>query len=381
MNGLGMGKKRIVNIVLNDFTSDSRVYKTCRTLGAIGYLVKVVALHNEGCAEKEIVGNFSVHRVKLFTRSWPKILPIQFVKYFEFMFIAFKICRNQQVCHCHDLNALPIGLMVKIFRKNIKVIYDCHEYQTERHGVKGFAKVLSKFGERFMIKFADEIITVSDSIALEYSRLYNIEKPHLVLNCPPFKEQKKRNIFRDKFLIRSDQKIFIYQGALTKGRGIEILLESFSKMESDRNVLVIMGYGVLEPFIRNMSLYSDNIFFHPAVHPDVLLDYTGSADYGVSFIEDSCLNHRFCAPNKIFEYLMAGLPIITSNLFEIKRLVDAENIGVTSSENTVLGFTQAVEVIRQRDYSEIQQNVFQVRRKFCWENQEKVLRDIYYGFN
>ncbi|MBF4377114.1 glycosyltransferase, partial [Vibrio anguillarum] len=129
--------------------------------------------------------------------------------------------------------------------------------------------------------------------------------------------------------------------------------------------------------IQEKAHQQSTIFFHPAVTPDVLLNYTSSADYGVSFIEDSCLSYRYCLPNKMFEYLMAGLPVLTSNLFEMKRLVEIEGVGIVAEENTVEGFRKAIELSLNQDYEEIQKNVFSARKKYCWEEQEQVLREIY----
>jgi glycosyltransferase involved in cell wall biosynthesis len=222
------------------------------------------------------------------------------------------------------------------------------------------------------------VITVSDSIANEYARLYKIQKPHLVLNCPAYREQKKKNIVRDSFPIRDDQSIFLYQGSLGMGRGIEILLEAFSNLESDKNVLVFMGYGSLEKQIQERAEQYKTIFFYPAVSPDVLLNYTSSGDYGVSFIEDTCLSYRYCLPNKMFEYLMAGLPVLTSNLYEMKRIVEKEGIGLVAKDNTVEGFKQAVIESLQQDYLTIQHNVFEARKNYCWEEQDKALMEIYW---
>jgi glycosyltransferase involved in cell wall biosynthesis len=138
-----------------------------------------------------------------------------------------------------------------------------------------------------------------------------------------------------------------------------------------------MGYGPLEELIRERSRKYSTIFFHPAVNPNVLLNYTSSADYGVSFIEDCCLSYRYCLPNKMFEYLMAGLPVLTSNLWEMKRLVETEGVGIVAQENTVEGFRQAVTASLKQDYAMTQENVFATRKKYCWEEQEKVLKEIY----
>lgn len=113
-----------------------------------------------------------------------------------------------------------------------------------------------------------------------------------------------------------------------KGRGIEILLEYFEKHETNGNVLVCMGFGEFEDLVKSKAKISNNIFFHKAMPHDIYLNYTSSADYGIAFIEVCNLNTRYCLPNKLFEYLMAGIPVITSNSFEMKKLVEQEKVGV-----------------------------------------------------
>ncbi len=368
---------RIANIVLNDFTSDSRVLKTSKSLTKLGYKAFVVAIHGDGLEQKEFVDGVYVERIKLTSRPWGKFKLVQIIKYLEFMIRAFWRFRKVDAVHCNDLDALPVGLLIKLFRRKVKIVYDCHEYETEINGLNGIEKKIKFWMEKFLIRFADKVICVSDSIASEYMRLYNIQKPYLVLNCPEYIEQPKRNLFREELRICEEQTIFLYQGALSKGRGIELLLEAFSSLDSDDNVLVCMGYGPLEELIREKTKAHKNIFFYPAVRPEVLLNYTSSADYGISFIEDSCLSYRYCLPNKMFEYLMAGLPVVVSNLYEMKRLVESEGVGIVANENTVEGFTQAIAESLQQNYIATQKNVYLARKKYCWGEQEKVLRGIY----
>ncbi|EGQ8224090.1 TPA: glycosyltransferase family 4 protein [Vibrio cholerae] len=371
---------KIANLVLNNFVNDSRVLKTSKSLSSLGYDVCIVAMHDEGLKEKDLVGNVPVRRIKLTSRHWSKRKAVQLIKLFEFVFRFVFLCRKVDVVHCNDLNGLFVGFCCKLTRPSLVLVYDSHEYSINPLPGQNFLTVkFNYFAEFFLIRFAEQVINVSESIASEYERLYNIPKPHLVLNCPNYYEQPKRNLFRENLDIRKDQTIFLYQGGLGKGRGIELLLEAFSNLDSDRNVLVCMGYGPLEALIQEKAQQQSTIFFHPAVTPDVLLNYTSSADYGVSFIEDSCLSYRYCLPNKMFEYLMAGLPVLTSNLFEMKRLVETEGVGIVAEENTVDGFKKAVEASLNQDYATIQKNVFAVRKKYCWEEQEENLKHIYEG--
>lgn len=370
--------KKVASIVLNNFKNDSRVLKENISLQKAGYDVKVVALWEDGLEEFETVQNISVHRVKLRSKNWLKNPLIQLLKYFEFVYKVSKEYKNSDILHCNDLNALPIGVIVKkFFNKNVKIVYDAHEYETEIDGLKGIQKTLTKKLEKFLIKYADSVITVSDAIANEYVKLYNIKKPTLVLNTPPYKEIEKKDIFRETFNIGNDKTIFLYQGGLSSGRGIEILLKAFKTSNDKKSVIVFMGYGSLEKMISEHVESCENIYFHKAVAPDVLLDYTSSADFGISTIEDSCLSYRYCLPNKMFEYIMADVPVIVSNLPEMKKIVEEYNIGVVAKENTSQGLKEAIENAIKLNKDEIKRNLHKVKEIYNWQEQEKVLIEVY----
>jgi glycosyltransferase involved in cell wall biosynthesis len=367
----------LINITLNDFQNDSRVWKISDSLQSMGFITKVVALHSVGLPFFELKDGVEVHRVKLTSRSWPKWKPIQLIKYLEFIVRVVWRFRSVDSVHCNDLNALPVGLLIKLLRRKVKVVYDCHEYETETNGLKGFEKTAMCWLEHWLIRHADAVLTVSESIAREYARLYAIPLPHLVLNCPSYVEQVKQNLFREKFSIRSDQRIFLYQGGLSKGRGVEILLNVFIERHDDRCVLICMGYGPLVSTVQAYAQRSKVIFFHPAVDQKMLLDHTSSADFGVSFIEDTCLSYRYCLPNKMFEYLMAGIPVLTSNLYEMRRLVESEMVGLVAESNDTKGFVEALDRALEINTEGMLGNVRRLRKRYCWEEQARVLYGVY----
>jgi glycosyltransferase involved in cell wall biosynthesis len=142
---------------------------------------------------------------------------------------------------------------------------------------------------------------------------------------------------------------------------------------------IITILGARPQWSGNLNSYKEfnNIFFHKAVTPDVLLDFTSSADFGISTIEDSCLSYRYCLPNKMFEYLMADLPVIVSNLYEMKRLVENNNIGVVAKENTPQGLKQAICEAIKLDKDELNKNIQKVKQVYNWQEQEKVLLKAY----
>jgi len=288
-----------------------------------------------------------------------------------------KECKDSDIIHCNDLYTLPMGVIVKKFyNKNVKIVYDAHEYETEVNGLTGNKKRFRKIMERSLIRYADKVICVSDAIALEYQRLYKIKKPSLVLNTPEYQKIEKKNFFREKLGISDEQTIFLYQGGLSKGRGIEILLDAFKELDKD-TVIVFMGYGPLEELVIEASDKYANIYFHEAVSSKVLLGFTSSADFGILFYENNCLNHYYCSPNKMFEYLMAEIPVIASNLYEMKRLVENNNIGAVAKDNSIEGLKEAMREATKLDKKELQNNINKVKTIYNWEEQEKILLEVY----
>ncbi|MCH9812847.1 MAG: glycosyltransferase [Epsilonproteobacteria bacterium] len=371
--------KRVATLVFNPFVNDSRVLKEATSLGRNGYQITVIAHGGKKLKDTESSTYFNIQRVSYLDRTIPNSTVIKLKAYLKYIKEAISYAKSFDCVHCNDLNTLPIGVFIKIFlNKNIKIIYDAHEYETETNGLKGIQKGVIKVLERFLIPYANKVITVSDSIANAYVKLYNIPKPILILNTPPYQEIEKKNLLRKNLNILEEQIIFLYQGGLSYGRGIETLLETFKQQQNkESHVLVLMGYGALEEKIKEDAKKYKNIYFHPAVSPNVLIDYTASADFGVSTIEDSCLSYRFCLPNKLFEYMMAEIPVIVSNLDEMKNFVHSHQVGIIAEENSTKGLHKAIEKALMSDRNRLLKEIKKVKATQNWQVQEERLLKLY----
>ena len=368
---------KIANIVFNPFVNDSRVIKESVSLANNGYIVEVIAHLDKNLIDNQKQENFTVRRFSYLDRTVSKSKISKLRAYLKYIKKSVLYCKDFDILHCNDLNALPIGVIIKkFFNKNVKIVYDAHEYETEMHGLSGIQQKLAKILENFFIKHVDKTITVSSGISNEYARIYTIEKPALVLNTPHYKEIEKKDIFRETFDIGKNQTIFLYQGNLGRGRGIEVLLDTFKVLDLS-NVIIFMGYGQLEGLLKEESSKYDNIYFHKAMSPDVLLDYTSSADFGISTIEDSCLSYHYCLPNKMFEYIMAEVPVIVSDLPEMKKIVADNHVGIVAKANSVEGLKEAILKADKLDKSDMNKNLKILKRVYNWEEQEKVLLDVY----
>ncbi len=243
--------------------------------------------------------------------------------------------------------------------------------------MQGFRKKISKILERFLIKHVDATIVVSQSISEWYASEYNIKNPVILFNSPNKFDLKNNNFFREKLSIREDQIILIYQGGLSIARGVNLILDAFKKRNDDRVVILFMGYGeLLEDINQAASRYS-NIFFYPAVDPRVVIEYTSSADFGIHLIQNTCLNHKYCMPNKLFEYSMSGLPVLVSDMKDMAEFVVNNKIGAVISNFSATGINNAIDDLLIRDLEEMKINSYEVACKNSWEVQEKKMLEAY----
>jgi len=240
--------------------------------------------------------------------------------------IYFKNKRVETVS-IHNLGLMPMGIILKYFFK-AKAIYEPHELETETIDKRNLKKFISKIIERICIKFVDHTIVVSPSIAKWYQKKYNISKPTVIYNSRNNYYYKKKNIFREKFKIKKNKTIYLYNGNLNKkGRGITLILDAFSKNDNKNNVIIFMGSGDFDKEIKSIAKKEENIFYHKSVPTQNLHLYTSSADVGICLIENTCLNENYCLPNKLFEYLSGHIPVIVSNLYELKKFIKANQCG------------------------------------------------------
>lgn len=370
-----------LHLVMNTFTNASRILKISESLDHRGIFdeVDIIALGSKDLpAFEKVQDNINLYRINLITKSLPKNLLFQVVKYIEFytkaLFYIYKI--NPHVINAHSLSVLPIAYSFSsIFKK--KVIYDTHELETERNGLYGFRKKISKLVESNLIKKVDLVIVVSNSIASWYSNQYRIKKPLVILNSPKIRNPHKTNFLRKNLGIDANKKILIYQGALSRGRGIEQLLEAFKYRQNDSLALVFMGYGELEELIKIAATNYSDIYFHEAVNPNIVLDYTSSADFGINLGQKICLSYDYSMPNKLFEYCMVGLPVIVSNLKEMSECVLNNNIGTVIYDYTPLEINKKLDELLSQDLSELRENSYRFAINNSWEKQEAKLIKAY----
>jgi len=370
---------RIASVVLNNFVNDNRVYKVADSLTKRGHKVVVVALLKGDVAEHENYHGIPVHRIRIKSLSLPDNNKFYGgLKFLEFFLKVVWNYRRFDVIHCNDFEGFMAGIMVKISRPKVKLVYDSHEYQREKFGLTPFMKKVIGALERMFIPWSDVFITISPSIAKEYQRLYGIKSPFLVLNAPHFSgEIVPSQILKVKLGLPASTKLFIYQGGFAKSRGIEVLIESFTQERFRALHLVFMGSGPLKAIIAAAEQKSENIHLLPSVPYKDLIPFTASADAGFVSTQNICLNNYYCMPNKLFEYIHAEIPVLSNNLVECARITREENIGEVIGEYTPDGIWIAIQELLQKDRSVLNRNLKRAKKSYSWEVQEKVLFEAY----
>ena len=231
---------------------------------------------------------------------------------------------------------------------------------------------------------------VNDSIADAVMNLHCLkEKPVVVRNFPPKwiidenEIEKRRNAFLSENCLPNNAKIVLYQGALSKRRGIENAIKAISYLGEDY-YLVILGNGLsayvesLQKIVGDLRL-SSRVFFIPAVSYTELWKYTGIADVGLCILENVCTNHFFALPNKFSEYIQSLVPVVSSNFPELVRIIDRYNVGIYCNADDPKELSNAIsKVLSSKEvvlcYKE---NLKLAKEVLNWERESKVLTKAY----
>lgn len=262
---------------------------------------------------------YKTRRFKLLFKKGPLFYACLNIRLFLYLLFA-----EVDIILSNDLDTLLAGKLVAKIR-NIKLVYDSHELFPEVPELvnRPIIKSIWTFLEKRLIRKIDLRITVSPSIASYYKDLYGVSFA-VIRNAGKFRalnEIKTATSEENKYTI-------IYQGALNIGRGIELAILSMNYLEDVQ--LIIAGTGDIEDELKEMAselTSQSRIIFTGRLSFDEMWEYTRMADLGLSLEEDLGLNYRFALPNKLFDYIQARIPVIVSDLPEMKSVTQHYRIG------------------------------------------------------
>jgi glycosyltransferase involved in cell wall biosynthesis len=327
----------------------------------------------------DVADGIEIQRPQLSTHQLPRRLPWQLIKGAEWSRHVLRIARECQprVIVAHSLAALwPSLNAARSVRA--RLIYDAHELETERNGLVGVRKWIERAMEKRWIHRCDGVICVSDEIAEWYHARYGITRPTVIRNLPLQSigsHYVDKRILRSKCGIAESDIVFLYQGALFRGRRLEQFLRIFTSVPANRH-LVVMGYGPLEAMVRAAAAVTTNIHFVPAVAPAEVLAYTAGADVGLVGVEAVCKSYYLSLPNKLFEYLAAGLSVIAPKYPEISRVVESLNAGILVGDDDKMWRTAILQWRRASPKQPTEENRHW-RGMYTWEQEAKRFTAFY----
>lgn len=258
--------------------------------------------------------------------------------YFSFLISHYKSLKNSdaKIYFAEDIYTLPLSIFAARSKK-AKVYYNSRELYSFIGGLrhrKFIQKIISLI-ERWFIHSANLVLTTGEMDSEFLLQRYGIQNSLVIRNIPLYKKEENPISIRDRFKIDHSKKILLYQGVLHEGRGIEKIIKLLPKFENLH--FIIIGEG---PFRKKFEKTAeennvkDKVTFSGRVSHEELMKLTPTADIGLALIENISLSYYYALPNKLFEYIMAEVPVLSSNLPQMERIVNQYKVGlVVEPEN------------------------------------------------
>jgi glycosyltransferase involved in cell wall biosynthesis len=400
--------KRVLVLLVGEVLEDPRVLKTCRSLAERGAAVTAACTNPSGRPEREVSGDLRIVRVAHPAESLPRrlyrwlsglrggpgepsgnflerkpstrlsadlrnaALQYNFRHYLESHKraaerLAVRMVKESfDLVHANDLDALSAGVALKTAGVTGTLLYDSHEYwagvgTTTVQNLRLFEL------EHELIPYADFVVTVNSLIARRLQKEHGLPSlPAVVMNCPEEQPWPERSGPACPVRI-------VFQGKLQAYRGLETLVRSMAYVPGA--VLTVSGFGPLEFRLRALAETTGTagrvVFagrYLPAEAPRIL----AGQDIGVIPYEAVVLNNQLSSPNKLFEYMMAGLAVVSAKLPFLESFVTGNNIGVIVPATTPEGYAAAISSLvsdRTRLAALGKRAGMLAREKYTWKRQ------------
>lgn len=279
----------------------------------------------------------------------------------------------------HSLSVLPLALILKFTKKNVKIIYDTHELETETSGSSIIKKYFKKIIEKICIKFVDQTIVVSPSIKKWYKKRYGLKKITTIINVPEKLNHKYNKSFNiQNFNLDPLRLTFCYHGILDHDRNV-LELANFFKKNPNLGQIIFIGHGQFSDRIRKLSQKKKNIFFHKSTDHKTLYKIISIVDISFSFFSNKSLSQVYSLPNKMFESFYAGTPVIVNSNSDASRFVNKFNLGWEISNIEDLKNTLCK--ISKKEITVKSKNALKISNIYNWENEQKKIKRIYFNLN
>lgn len=366
-------KKKIITVsVISELTTDQRVIRICNTLQEMGFDVRVIARRFSGSLALDEY-SFRATRIHCYFRKGF----LQFAEFNTKLFFRLLFTRTDYFL-ANDLDALvPNYLVGKMRRK--RIFYDTHEYYTGVPELKDarFKKAVWKFFENWIFPRLPVVYTVNESVKNKYHEEYGNDIG-VIRNVPvtgKVTPQPLPERWKDKIIL-------LMQGiGIHPGRGGMELLETM-KYLPDHYRLVYIGGGTQWDDIAKMRVawgLENKVEMIGKMRPAELRQYTLLAHLGFSLDGFENVNYLFNLPNKLFDYIQAGVPVVATPIPEVKAIIEQYECGICLQSQLPADMARQVAALMndQSHYETLKTNARRAAKELCWEKEQQKLIAIY----
>jgi glycosyltransferase involved in cell wall biosynthesis len=368
-----MLNQKVIVSVSSDLVTDNRVHRTCSVLHDLGMDVLLIG-RTKKSSPILTKRNYRTKRLSLFFQKGPFFYAeLNLRLFFVLLF------QKKTLLYSNDLDTLlPNFLVSKI--SGAKIIYDSHELFTEAPELihRKRTQGIWLYIEKIIFPKLTHIITVNDSIAQTYKNLY--QKDLLVIRNIPTKYLPKTNLSKEELNIPENSFLIIIQGSgLNVERGIEEAVLAMKQLENA--TLMLVGDGDVMPVVRELIRehhLDDKVKLYGRRPYEEMMQFTAHADLGLTLDKPLSKNYEYSLPNKVFDYMHAGTPILASNLVEIEKVVLGYQIGHVIPEVSVDSIVRSIEEIKSNPEKLAQQKSACIAAAEVenWENEQLKLKNL-----
>jgi glycosyltransferase involved in cell wall biosynthesis len=368
----------ICMVVFGDLRFDFRVFREATALRQAGHRVSLVA---SSFATGPLPGweAFPVRTIPVDrSRSLRRIYP-------RFWQRAWRILAELRAdaYHAHDLDALwPAAKAAR--RWGVPLVYDSHELWTGQSSLVGRPLVRGVWAalERRLVRNVDRTIAVSPGVAHILKDRYRLEHVLVVRNLPPYRPPVPGDRIRAELGLAAGRPVVLYQGGFLTENGLSEQIEAVAGL--DGPAFVLIGSGPTEDALRNQVLRNglrDKVYFLPRVPFAELHSYTCSADVGLCLIKGVGMSFYLSLPNKLFEYMMAGLPVLASDFPEMRAVVDDTRAGqLVDPQDGPAVREHLHHLLTDREQQQaFRRAALEAAQRYCWEREAPALVNLYAG--
>jgi glycosyltransferase involved in cell wall biosynthesis len=367
-------RTRVAISVTNCICHDQRVMKMGEVISKLNCDITFIGREMGECCKNDLVP----FRTKRFRMIFNK--GFLFYKFFNLRLLFYLLLHKFDLLVSNDLDTLLPNFLISRL-KGLPLVYDSHEYFTgvAELQTRPFIKWIWKLIEKKIFPYLHNIITVSDSIAAQYEVEYG-KRPVTVRNCS-LKADEIVPYSKKDLGVKSDDLLIILQGTgINIDRGSEELIEALGRLEGIS--LLIVGSGNIIDTLKNNVLRSGlsvRVKFIPKVSWREMMRYTRSADAGVSLDKETCINHRFSLPNKLFDYLSAGIPVIASDLPEMSRLIKEYGFGITIRQVSPDSIAESISFLRKNPdkLAALKRSAVEASKHLNWDTEKEKATEFF----